>query len=290
MTSINTATSHWDAKYAAVTRSAWTQNPQVERALYSRMTDQNGFWLQWLFNHRLSPVENLLSIGCGDGSHELLIARSGFAAKTVAFDASPVAIQMAQEAAKTESLPVEFSVSLFESFVANPGPPDRFDVVLFSGSLHHVTDLEGMLSAVRHVLKRGGRMIVNEYCGPCYQLYPDSQVQIVDRTLASLPEVFRAADRLVMPTIDMVMASDPTEGVRSALIPLLVPMYFEREYERFIGGGLLHPLFSCLNAGKVNDGSPESLVLVDALILLEDELTRAGVLGHDFMFGIYLNR
>lgn len=289
MSNINTATSHWDAKYAAVTRSAWTQNPQVERALYNRMTDQNGFWLQWLFNHRLSPVENLLSIGCGDGSHELLIARSRFAANTVAFDASPVAIQMAQEVASAEKLPVDFSVSLFESFVANPGPPDQFDVVLFSGSLHHVTDLEGMLSAVRRVLKPGGRVIVNEYCGPCYQLYPESQVRIIDRTLASLPEAFRAADRLAMPTIDMVMASDPTEGVRSALIPLLVPMYFEREYERFIGGGLLHPLFSCLNADKVNDGSPESRILVSTLILLEEELTRAGTLKHDFMFGIYIN-
>jgi len=87
----------------------------------------------------------------------------------------------------------------------------------------------------------------------------------------------------------MITASDPTEGVRSALIPLLVPMYFEREYERFVGGGLLHPLFGCLNASRVNDGSAESRMLVEMLILLEDELTRAGVLKHDFMFGIYSN-
>lgn len=290
MTNINTATAHWDAKYAAVTRSAWTQNPQVERTLYNRMTDNPGFWLEWVFTQRLAPVGRLLSIGCGDGGHELLIARRGFAARTVAFDASPVAIQMAKDIATSENLPVDFSVNLFEAFVSDPGPANQYDAVLFSGSLHHVTDMEGMLSAVRHVLKPGGLVIVNEYCGPCYQLYPPIQVEVVDRTLASLPELFRAADRLVMPTIEMVMASDPTEGVRSALIPLLVPMYFQREYERFIGGGLLHPLFSCLNADKVNDGSAESRILVETLILMEEELTRAGVLNHDFMFGIYVNR
>ena len=290
MTSSETAASHWDAKYEAVTRSAWTQNPQVERAVYERMTGQHGFWLEWVFTQRLQPVGNLLSIGCGDGGHELLIARRRFAERTVAFDASPVAIGMAQSIAAAEGLPVNFSVNLFEAFVADPGPANQFDIVLFSGSLHHVTDLEGMLSAVRHVLKPGGRVIVNEYCGPCYQLYPDAQVQLIDRTLATLPEAFRAANHLPMPTIDTVMETDPTEGVRSALIPLLVPMYFEREYERFIGGGLLHPLFTCLNAGRVNDGSPESVILIETLILLEDELTRAGVLAHDFMFGIYLNR
>lgn len=289
MTDIETTASHWDTKYAAATQSAWIQNPIVEQTVYQRMTGQRGFWLDWVFDHIIPQAENLLSVGCGDGSHELLLARRGFAKRVVAFDAAPGAILRAQETADVEGLSIEFRNSLFEEFVANPGPKDAHDVVLFSGSLHHVTDLEGMLSAVQHVLKPGGKVIVNEYCGPCYQLYPPSQVRAVDRVIASLPEEFRSADRLAMPTIGMIMASDPTEGVRSALIPLLVPMYFEREYERFVGGGLLHPLFGCLNASRVNDGSAESRILVEMLILLEDELTQAGVLQHDFVFGIYGN-
>ncbi len=290
MSDIETTVSHWDAKYAAATQSAWVQNSIVERAVYRRMTGQEGFWLDWVFNCLIPPVDNLLSIGCGDGSHEMLIARRGFAKRVLAFDAASGAIARAQETAGSEGLAVEFRNSLFEEFVTNPGPENTYDVVLFSGSLHHVTDLEGMLCAVQRVLKPGGKVIVNEYCGPCYQLYSPSQVQTVDRVIAALPEEFRSADRLAMPTMQMIMDSDPTEGVRSALIPLLVPMYFEREYERFIGGGLLHPLFTCLNAAKVNDGSPESRALVEMLVLMEDELTRAGALRHDFMFGIYVNR
>lgn len=289
MSDIETTASHWDAKYAAATQSAWVQNPIVAQTVYRRMTGQEGFWLDWVFKNLVSPVESLLSVGCGDGSHELLIARQGFAQRIVAFDAAREAIQRAQETADAEGLKIEFQNSLFEEFVAAPGPENTYDVVLFSGSLHHVTDLEGMLSAVRYVLKPGGKVIVNEYCGPCYQLYPRSQVETVDRVIASLSNEFRSADRLVMPSIEMIMASDPTEGVRSALIPVLVPLYFKREYERFIGGGLLHPLFTCLNASRVNDGSPESQTLVEMLILLEDELTRAGAIGHDFMFGVYVN-
>ncbi|MGA0544307.1 class I SAM-dependent methyltransferase [Brevundimonas sp. VNH65] len=284
------ATSHWDGMYETITRSAWTQNPIVGRAIYERMTDEAGFWLDWVFTRRLKPVDRLLAIGCGDGVHELFLARAGHAKAIDAFDASPVAIERAGETARAEGLSIDFSVRLFEEFAAAPGPDDVYDAVLFSGSLHHVTDIEGVLSAVRRVLKPGGRVIVNEYCGACYQLYSRRQVDIVDRVLASTPAAFRASDRLEMPTIDMIMAGDPTEGVRASLIPLLVPAYFEPEYERFLGGGLLHPIFTCLNATKVNDGSPESQAYVEMLVRMDDELTRAGALGHDFMFGIYRNR
>lgn len=287
--SVMNASAHWDRMYENGTRSAWTQNPLVAEAVYRRMTDEPGFWLEWLFASHLPKVNRLLSIGCGDGGHELAIARRGFANHIVAFDASPKAIEIASQTATSEGLPIDFSVRQFEEFVANPGDEAMFDVAFFSGSLHHVTDLEGMLSAVRRVVRPGGWVIVNEYVGPCYQLYPQSQIEIVNRTLEKIPATFRIHpdERLVLPSMDAIQANDPTEGVRSAIIPTLLPLYFRATYLRWIGGGLLHPLFGYLNSGRVNDGSPESQILAQMLITLEDELTVGGALSHDFMFGIY---
>lgn len=284
-----TAAHHWDDMYARAVRSAWTQNAIVEREVYTRMTGQAGFWLEWVFTAAMPPLNRLLSIGCGDGGHEIAIARRGFARHTTAFDASPVAIQQASTIAQAENLPVEFSVRTFEEFVANPPPAASFDAVLFSGSLHHVKDLEGMLSTVKEALRPGGWIIVNEYVGPCYQLYPQSQVNVVNDVLRRIPPAFRAApdEFLTLPTIDTIMATDPTEGVRSALIPILLPMYFRPEHVRMAGGALLHPLFGYLNSAKLNDGSPESEAVTSMLIGLEDVLTRTGVLSHDFLFGIY---
>lgn len=284
-----TAAAHWDQMYESATRSAWTQNPLVERELYRRMTGQTGFWLEWVFTDGMRPVNRLLSVGCGDGHHEIMIARRGFAKHVTAFDASSFAIEQAGTVAAVENLAIDFSVRLFEQFVADPGPEASYDAVLFSGSLHHVLDLEGMLSAVRQVLKPGGLIIVNEYCGPCYQLYSKAQVDLVNRVLDSLNPrfLFEGSFRLQLPTMDMIMASDPTEGVRASLIPLLVPMYFKPQYERFVGGALLHPLFGCLNGTQINDGSSESDALVRMLIVLENELTSNGQLPHEFMFGIY---
>ena len=289
-TQTQTAAEHWDRMYATATRSAWTQNAIVEREVYIRMTGQPGFWLEWLFASHLPPIKSLLSIGCGDGGHEIAIARRGFARHVTAFDASPVAIGLASEVARSENLAIDFSVRLFEEFISTPLEAGVFDAVLFSGSLHHVTDIEGMLAKVRHVVRPGGRVIVNEYVGPCYQLYPDSQVRIVNQILEGIPPEFRAApnERLILPSIDAIMANDPTEGVRSALIPILLPMYFRTEYHRLTGGGLLHPLFSYLNGTKINDGSVESRAMVSALIAAENALTSSGALAHDFLFGVYI--
>lgn len=283
------ASAHWDRMYETATRSAWTQNSQVAEAIYIRMTDQPGFWLEWLFTQGTPPVDRLLSIGCGDGGHELAVARRGFAQHVTAFDASPVAIELASAQASRESLSVDFQVRLFEQFIEDPGVEESFDAVLFSGSLHHVTDLEGMLSAVRRVLRPSGKVIVNEYVGPCYQLYPKGQVDVVNRVLEDIPLVFRmgSEDRLMLPSMDAIIANDPTEGVRSALIPTLLPLYFREVYRREVGGALLHPLFGYLNGAKINDGSPESRMLVQMLISLERELTSGKILSNDFMFGIY---
>ncbi len=38
-----------------------------------------------------------------------------------------------------------------------------FDAVLFNHTMHHMTDLNDVLSKTRHVLKKGGRLFIAEY-------------------------------------------------------------------------------------------------------------------------------
>lgn len=281
----------WDEKYAAGIRSAWTQNPTVEHEIYRRMTGQTGHWLDWAFQTKLPPIERILSIGCGDGSHELAIARQGYASEIHGFDASPVAIQQARASAQAEGLTIDFQVGTFEAFAESDPSGPLMDAVLFSGSLHHVTNIEALLFAVRRHLKPGGLVIVNEYVGPCYQLYGQQQIDVINAFLARMPERFKLAPnfQFELPTIEMIMASDPTEGVRANMIRPLLPMFFKPKYERPFGGGLLHPIFSCLNDQNINDRSPESQALIEMLIVADSELTRLGALEDEFLFAILAN-
>lgn len=285
------AAAQWDKKYEDSVRSAWTKNKIVERELYMRMTDLPQHWIDWTFQVCLPPIERILSVGCGDGSHELAIGRRKFASDIRAFDASPVAIEQAKAGALAEGLEIDFQVSTFEEFSRSEPSGPLMDAVMFCGSLHHVTEIEAMLFAVRRHLRPGGFIIINEYVGPCYQLYSERQVSIVNNFLTRIPAAFKIAPdvQLTLPTIEMIMAADPTEGVRANLIRPLLPLFFNPHYERLVGGGLLHPIFGLLDDNQINDGSAASEAVAELLVAADSELTRLGILDHEFLFSILTN-
>ena len=142
--------SHWDAIYEQQTKSSWFANEDVVAELNVRITGQNTFWLTWLFTVYLNSLgfqpKHALSIGCGDGEHELVIGRNSWVESLDAFDASPVGVQIANTKSVQENLNVNFFVDTFESFSSEYGPTKKYDLILFIGSLHHVKDVESMLS------------------------------------------------------------------------------------------------------------------------------------------------
>ena len=287
-----THSAHWDQKYLHTIRSSWTENPYIQRAVNERMTGDSGMhWLNWVFTKFLPDrPARVLSVGCGDGSHELIIARQSYADFVYGFDASSVGIEMASRAAREESLAAEFETRLFEDFVSNP-PPEPFDVALFAGSLHHVRDIEGMLFTIQNVVKPGGHVIINEYVGPAYQLYDELQLRLVNLLLDLLPPELVAdpAFRVRTPTMRTVYATDPSEGIRAPLIPQLLPRFFSPVLVRKMNGALLHPLFDGINGTTANIETSLNQRVFDSLVALEQILTDLRVLSNDFMFAVYRN-
>lgn len=273
--------------FAAPKAATWHSNPLVVAEIGRRLgTDAH--WLFWVFQQKLATKpRRLLSIGCGDGAHELLVARHGLADYVEAFDLSEVGIAKAQQAVEAEKLNARFYQSSFDDFIARP-VDTPFDAVMFVGSLHHVRELEGMLSKVRDILTDDGVLIYNEYVGPCYIILPEEQVSIVNHVIAAIPPEFKHSANVhwINPTIEVVMNGDPSESVRSSLIRPFMRMYFNVAWEAGFGGALLHPLFQMLHGDKLADGSPESRAVVGLCIEIENALMRAGALQNDFYIGV----
>lgn len=273
-------------------KSSWTENIWVQRAVNARMTgNPETHWLNWFFTEYLGyQPAKVLSIGCGDGSHELIIARQKYAEHVYGFDASASGIEKASRQAKEEGLNAEFSVKLFEEFSADP-PNAAYDIAIFAGSLHHVKDIEDMLFAVQKAVKRDGLILVNEYVGPAYQLYSDKQLAVINCLLNIMPQNIKVREdfELVTPTMRTIYETDPSEGVRAPLIPILLPKFFNPLFQRKMNGALLHGLFDGLDGMKINDGSKQSNAVVLALIELEDMLSDSNFLNSDFLFGLYSN-
>lgn len=281
------AQDHWDKMFDAPRAATWHSNSIVQVEINRRL-GSDSHWLFWLFQQKL-PVKprRLLSIGCGDGAHELLIARHGLADYVEAFDLSGVGIANAQKTANAENLNARFYQSSFEDFINKP-VGERFDAVIFIGSLHHVRDLEGMFSKVRDTLTDDGLLLYNEYVGPCYILFPEEQVAIINEVIAAIPVEYKHSPEVhwINPSIEVVLNGDPSESVRSALIRPFMRMYFNVSWEAGFGGALLHPLFQMLHGDRLEDGSPGSRAVVNMCIAVENLLMKSGTLQNDFCIGV----
>jgi SAM-dependent methyltransferase len=286
---------HWDAYAAAGENPQWTQHPLIEAAVYRRITGGvNKYWLNWLLEDVLEgPFERALSLGCGTGGHELIMAHSGKVARIDAFDLSPKSVEIARDNARKAGVDsIRFFEAGFDDFDAKLGDA-TFDLVCFFGSLHHVREIDTVLGAVHRRMRPGGRLAFNEYTGDCYTILDERKVATINRLLAALDPVFLDRDRprYANPTLDAMLAGDPSEGVRAALILPFLRHRFEIELLRPFGGAVLHMLYRCLDAKKVTDGSPESETVMRLLIEIDRMLYEdAGYLPSDFHVGVCRKR
>ncbi|MDS4030816.1 MAG: class I SAM-dependent methyltransferase [Candidatus Contendobacter sp.] len=161
----------------------------------------------------------------------------------------------------------------------------KYDLIFCSGSLHHVKEIERLLSVVRDGLTPEGYFIVNEYVGECYNIYSQRQVQLINRLYECFPDSLRSGlmEKLINPTIQQVFATDPSESVHSKLILPLLEAFFDFELYRPYGGGILHPLYPLLNHDKLTDKEPKNEAIIKLLLEFEAILmSLPGGLESDF--------
>jgi SAM-dependent methyltransferase len=278
--------SFWEENPNAAQESQWTSDPYIGAAVYRRMTldEGNGHWLDWLFNRHFAGRDfgRILSIGCGVGDHEIAMARFRPEAFIEAFDFSNASIDIARQKASEAGLTnVDFFQGNFNEINVEP---TTYDMILCSGSLHHVRELEHLLGEVRRGLTTGGCFIVNEYVGDCYNIYGADQVRIIQQVLDGLPPSLRMAERFRVGTIEEVFDRDPTEAVRSKLIPQFLRIYFREVDERPFGGALLHPLYPFLNVARLETDPDCHQAIINGFITLDGHLLEQG--KSDFSFFI----
>ena len=281
---------HWDAYATAGEAPQWTQHPLIEAAVYRRITGMDKYWLNWLFDDQLEGrFERALSLACGAGGHELVLMQTGKVAHIDAFDLSPKSIAMARDNASNAAIgSINFFEAGFDDFDSKLGNA-TYDLVCFFGSLHHVREIDTVLSAVHRRMTPGGRLVFNEYTGDCYVILDERKVAAINGLLETLDPVFLNPNRPrhVNLTLDDMLTYDPSEGVRAALILPFLRHRFEIELLRPFGGAILHMLYRCLDHKKMTDGSPESKSVIRLLIEVDRMLyEETGYLPSDFHVGI----
>jgi ubiquinone/menaquinone biosynthesis C-methylase UbiE len=270
------AKNYWETHPRAGTASQWVKNPMIAEAIYQRISGgkTTKYWLHWLADNYFADrqFESMLSIGCGIGNHEILLAKLGLVKQIDAFDFSEVSLKIAREEAKKSGVIINFYQDDFNEF--NLGKNQKYDLVFCSGSLHHVKEIERLLSIVKNCLKPDGYFIVNEYVGDCYNIYNQHQVELINRLYKCFPANLRSGniEKFANPTMQQVFATDPSESVRSKLILPLLDAFFDIELYQPYGGGILHPLYPLLNHAELSSKEPKSETIIKLLLEFEEIL------------------
>ncbi|MGL5135840.1 MAG: class I SAM-dependent methyltransferase, partial [Planktothrix sp.] len=281
------AKNYWETNPNAAA-SQWVSNPIIGDTIHQRMSggQTQKYWLRWLIQDYFAGqnFNHLISLGCGIGNHEILMAELGFAQHIDAFDFSESSLEIARKDAEKAGVKVNFYQEDFNTF--NLNPEFKYDVAFCSGSLHHVRELERFLEMVHKALHPQGYFIINEYIGANYCIYNKRQVELINRLYQCFHKLIRSGimeNKFINPSIHQVFATDPSEAVRSQLILPFIEYYFDIEIFHPFGGAILHPLYPLLDHNQFLPGDPKGETLIKLLLEFEQILMEIpGGLESDF--------
>lgn len=99
---------------------------------------------------------------------------------------------------------------------------------------------------MRRALQPGGVFHLNEFVGPDRFQWTDAQLDHLNAFCEALPERYRrlasgqVRPPVIRPTIEQMIAADPSEAIRSSAIIETVRRHFRVMELRELGGALLH--------------------------------------------------
>lgn len=151
-------------------------------------------WCQrWTIETYLSdniPVNECLSLCCGFGEIERILADLGVFLHCTAIDLSPAAIEVAQQKAREAGHNhIDYMVADLDYLNLEP---QKYDLVYANGALHHLSRLEHVVGQIYAALKPGGILVSNEYIGPKYQQVSFRQREIINSVIHLIPVQYRS--------------------------------------------------------------------------------------------------
>lgn len=230
----------------------------------------------------------LLSVGCGEGFHDRNFAKYDCFESILGLDYSPESIRMAQEIAKEENLNINYICGDFYQKEFK----EKYDVILFSSSLHHFDKIDSFLeNKIKPLMKDNGILVVFEFVGPNRLQWRDNQLNKANELLRQLPDRYKVfydrqtlKKKVYKPGYLRMLMVDPSEAVDSEAIVPSLKKHFRIIEEKKLGWNILHILLKGIAHNFLND-EEETKELINELIKQEYEFVNE--VSSDAIFGVY---
>jgi O-antigen biosynthesis protein len=259
--------SFWDENRYKVTRDPafWMAHPLCRQAINRRIGGNPHEWTLDRFKrvHAVSPFERGISWGCGLGAFERAAIRLGIAKEVDAFDVSPKSVADARAEAEKEGVAgVHFALGDFNDAEI---PLNRYDIVFFHQSLHHVASMERLFRRLAIALQPRAAIYLDEFTGPSRDQWSDQKLLVAQAVLDRLPDQAK-----LKKTIDAPIArDDPSEAIRSGEIVRFVREFFDIEEWKPYGGQIVDLVFPAISKDWAH--SPEGCEATLEMLKIEDD-------------------
>jgi len=235
------------------------------------------------------PAPHALSLRSSDARLEAALVRgAGACARVTGLEDDE---QRAQRANAGVSASLREQIHFQQASLLAWSPEEPLGAVIARNVLHRQHDLDGALDRVEQLLAPGGLVFVDEFVGPSRFQWTDTQLEAINRLLASLPDELlvevgagkgQHKRAVVRPNLANHAAANPDEVVCSDRIVAGLDARFERVEVHLYGGALYHQLFTRIMGNFA--AQPE---LVRVLMELDALLTDLGVLSSDYVWGVW---
>lgn len=260
---------------------SWDAHPRTQ-AYINRMIsgDANENWLSFIKRQFCAtPLEHGLSLGSGWGLLEREALLLNICNQFDAYDISFGAIDIAKEEAFRHGLADRINYHQADLNTLKLTDDCQYDICFAVSSLHHINNLEHVISQVAGSLSPGGLFVVHDYTGPSRFQWSDKIESLINRILAIIPDaqkVNRLDGKTIKgtvrrPSVEDVIAVDPSEAIRSNEIVDILKGRFEVLYEKNIGGTLLQFMLADI-IGNFRPDDINHNTMLELSILLEEIL------------------
>lgn len=231
-------------------------------------------WLEYIRDKHLVPLSaskqtklDMLSVGCGDGWIEknLLDAKWPIQ-EIVCLEYDGALLKKAEE--NLAGYHTKKSYHFFDFNASSQFDFGKYDVIFFCHSLHHCTDVEGILSFINRSIKDDGLIVGMDYFGPTRLQIDYDVLPVIEELYSYLPRRLKhnlltneVKDKFTPQTIDSVRSHDNSEAPRSKDLRSLFFSTFPIVEIKPLGGTILRPLLT-YRAGNFKETKEDKAIIL----------------------------
>jgi SAM-dependent methyltransferase len=290
----------WDADAPFDYSAVWPASGPIVESMCRKLTgDPYKGWHQYAIDRYVQPAfgngdARCLILGSSEGTVERLLCAAGFSGEIVASDIAANALARAKQQAdglgyrNIRHVQADLNTDSFDG---------RFSFIIAEGVLHHVREIARCLRMLGDRLADDGVLIAAEFVGPVRFQLPTVQVAWINAMLGMLPAGLRFIDTAEPllpatpeqhaenlyqpPTLEHMLAFDPSEAVIGPLLKQLMPQHFDVIEEVGMGGTITTYPQGLLDFARTNEAAYRPFM--DAAIALEDALIKTRILSSDYV-------